>query len=168
MDKLLEDLNKNFYTVTKKFSGPSAKPRWSVMDLFPGADPRAAGENVLDYFSSVGLDVPPSARPDLERTVDAGLGAFNEERVADLLRNHKRTVSTVEGDPLPHLVQKFSEAFSRPVAAIFNAINTSVCWPSKWKREIITIIPKNPKPTDLSECRNISCTAAKSWRTFSW
>ena len=42
---------------------------------------------------------------------------------------------------------------------IFNEVNKSGVWPSKWKTEHLTVIPKNPNPSDLSECRNISCTS---------
>ena len=45
---------------------------------------------------------------------------------------------------------------------IFNAINSTSYWPLKWKEEHLTIIPKCPKPNDLSECRNISCTPLMS------
>lgn len=41
------------------------------------------------------------------------------------------------------------------MAAIFNGINRSGRWPKSWKTEHLTVIPKNPSPADLSECRNI-------------
>ena len=31
-------------------------------------------------------------------------------------------------------------------------------WPTKWKTEYVTVIPKNNDPQEPSECRNISCT----------
>ena len=79
-----------------------------------------------------------------------------------MLKNSKKTQSQVKGDPLPQLLRTFPAAFAEPVAAIFNKVNGTVCWPRKWKTEYLTIIPKTPNPTDLSECRNISCTSVLS------
>ena len=71
------------------------------------------------------------------------------------MRPSKKTDSRVEGDPLPHLVWSYAASFAPPVA---HKINETGRWPSSWKTEHLTIIPKNPNPVDLSECRNISCT----------
>ena len=64
----------------------------------------------------------------------------------------------MDGDPLPHLVSKYPELFAKPVADIFNAVNMTGKWPAAWKKELITVIPKKPKPGSLSECRKIRCT----------
>ena len=76
-----------------------------------------------------------------------------------MLKKSKKTDSRVKGDPLPHLVRECSEGFAAPLADIFNEINRTSEWPKTWKTEYLTIIPKNPNPGDLSEYRNISCTA---------
>ena len=73
--------------------------------------------------------------------------------------NSKKTDSRAEGDPLAHLVRLYPAAFAAPISIIYNEINATGFWPAKWKREHLTIIPKVPNPTDLSECRNISCTS---------
>ena len=65
----------------------------------------------------------------------------------------------MEGDPLPHLVREFPASFAVPLTDIFNEVNRTSKWPKSWKTEHLTIIPKNPNPADLSECRNISCTS---------
>lgn len=48
------------------------------------------------------------------------------------------------------------------VTEIYNRINDTGYWPAQWKTEYLTVIPKFPNPSDLSECRNISCTSAFS------
>ena len=116
-----------------------------------------AGKTVLDYFSGVGGDEARIDLPEVPRVRDAGLGAFDAARVEALLRRHKKTTSTVEGDPLPHLIQKYPADFAGPVASIFNEINLTASWPTAWKKEYLTIIPK--MPGSLAECRNISCTS---------
>ena len=91
-----------------------------------------------------------------------GLGAFTVERTVKMLKESKKTESRVEGDPLTHLIRSFPHAFADPVSKIYNRINKTGYWPAQWKTEYLTVIPKVPKPADLSECRNISCTSAFS------
>ena len=75
-----------------------------------------------------------------------------------ILKREKKTESRVVGDPFPHLVRECPEGFARPVACIFNEISRTSTWPTKWKTEHLTIIPKNPNPSDLSQCSNIICS----------
>ena len=160
IEKLIQDPGKSYYRAVKQLGTPGKGKEWSVRDLFPGAEAVEVGTEILDYFSGVGgdgqaSDIPTDDRPE-PRT--AGLGHFDAERVTKLLKDHKRVKSMVDGDPLPHLIRKFPEIFATPVSNIFNAVNTTGRWPAKWKKEHITVIPKNPKPSGLQECRNISCT----------
>ena len=64
----------------------------------------------------------------------------------------------MEGDLLPRLMKECHKQAAVPAWFIFNAVFASGSWPTKWKTETAVIIPKNANPTDLSECRNISCT----------
>lgn len=79
-----------------------------------------------------------------------------------MLGKVKKSSSAIEGDPLPNLVRAFPDEFAVPVMAIFNEVNSSGVWPKSWKTEHLMIIPKNQNPSDLSECRNISCTSVFS------
>ena len=104
---------------------------------------------VLDFFGGL-AKTESEGMPDLPR-VPGGLGFFSAERTASLLRASKKTDSRVEGDPLPHLIRTYPASFACPVAEIYNRINKTGRWPSRWKTEHLTIIPKNPNPVDLSE-----------------
>ena len=115
---------------------------------------------VLEYFGRIATpDAPPVGN--FPRIL-GGLPPFTRESVLKMLRASKKTNSVVRGDPLPNLIRQFPEAFVQPVMKIFNTINHTGRWPATWKTEYLTIIPKKPNPTDLSECRNISCTSAFS------
>ena len=163
VDMLADEPDKSYYAAVMKLAGHTARKPWEVMSLFPDVCPEEAGSEVLDYFTNVGGDEPPSPWPHITPGGDGGLGDFTVPSVEDLLSGHKRVKSRVDGDPLPHLVHKYPGLFAHPMSAIFfNRINTSTKWPSGWKREHLTIIPKNPRPGDLSECRNISCTSLMS------
>ena len=159
VEKLIDLPGRNYYSAVKQLAGCDGSRSWSVLDMFPGQTELEIGTKILDYFSGVGGDEPPSPRPPVAPVDDAGLGPFDAGRAEDLLRRHKKTRSVVEGDPMPHLIQKFPGVFAPAVAAIFNRVNATASWPTAWKREYLTIIPKSPRPNNLSECRNISCTA---------
>lgn len=54
----------------------------------------------------------------------------------------------------------FAEEFAAPVSEIFKKINETGYWPTQWKTEHLTLIPKKHNPVDLSECMNVSFTSA--------
>ena len=151
---------KDFYAVVKKLSGPGTTAAWSVRDLFPGIPDAEICERVTEYFSSVGGKEAGRPMPDLG-VVPAGLH-FSVDRVVQLLAGLKKKDSHVPGDPLPFLVRSMPELFAAPVSTIFNKACDKGSWPTRWKTEYITIIPKVKNPSGLDETRNISCTALLS------
>ena len=151
---------KDFYAVVKKLSGPGSTSGWSVRDLYPGVTDVEICERVTDYFSSVGGKEPGRPLPGSEK-VPMGLH-FTADRVAEMLRNMKKKDSHVPGDPLAFLIRGMPGLFAPPITAIFNKASEEGIWPSSWKIEHITIIPKVKNPKGLSKTRNISCTALLS------
>ena len=148
---------RSFYAATKRLAKAAVVPQWSVKDLFVGKESEEICHEVLEYFGNIASDPsPPMA--DVPRCA-GGLQDFTVQRTEALLKAAKKTDSRVEGDPLPHLVRCHPSAFAVPIAAVFNRVNMTGTWPTKWKTEHLTVIPKNPNPSDLSECRNISCTS---------
>ena len=71
----------------------------------------------------------------------------------------------VPGNVFPVLMTRFSDFFAIPLTDIYNAITRSKTWPTWWKREFVTVIPKGKHPESLSDLRNISSTmlASKIW-----
>ena len=128
-----------------------------MSDLFPGMAPAGVCQEVLNFYGGISNDskMPPPMVP----CVAGGLGVFTQARTTELLGAAKKSDSRVDADPLAHLVRCYPGAFATPVAMIYNEINITGYWPSSWKTEHLTIIPKNPNPASLSECRNISCTS---------
>ena len=134
VDSLLGAPDKSFYSAAKRLSGHGARAQWSIMDIFPGETPAAAGKKILDYFANVGGDGTPSKRPHIGPAGDAGLGHLDEMRVIELLKAHHNTNAGVPGDLMVHLVHKFPALFAPPIAAIFNAVNSTATWPERWKK----------------------------------
>ena len=162
VERLLTEGNsgRSFYTATKKLLAAKSSPIWSVNDLFVGMNPGEVCTKVLNFFGGIARSESPGI-PDFPR-VPGGLPEFTVEATAKMLKNAKKTESTVAGDPLPGLVRAYPDQFAVPVSMIYNRVNDTGYWPSKWKKEHLTVIPKVPNPTDLSQCRNISCTSAFS------
>ena len=159
VEKILEEGNagRSFFAATWKLAKAAVVPQWSVKDLFVGKQPKEICQDVLNYFGSIAAEssVPVTG----VRRCQGGLPLFTTERTEALLKAAKKSDSRVDGDPLPHLVRCHPAAFAVPIAAIYNRVNDTGTWPADWKKEHLTVIPKNPNPADLSECRNISCTS---------
>ena len=68
----------------------------------------------------------------------------------------------VPGDIFPSLVTELSDFLAIPLTDIYNEITRSRIWPSCWKKEFVTVIPKIPTPESLADLRNISCTMLSS------
>ena len=56
------------------------------------------------------------------------------------------------------MINVCSVSLSFPLSEIFNGIANEVLWPSAWKTEHVTLIPKKSTPLSMADLRNISCT----------
>lgn len=66
--------------------------------------------------------------------------------------------SQVSGDIDRHAVIRFAGLLAVPVQKIIKSIFDTHKWPSTWKLETVTLIPKKQAPDSPSQVRNISCT----------
>ena len=64
--------------------------------------------------------------------------------------------SNVKGDIPAKILKTFSKQIAVPMTDILNASISQGCWPNIFKQEIITPVPKIPKPKTLDDLRNIS------------
>ena len=64
----------------------------------------------------------------------------------------------VAGDVFPDLVTTYADFFAIPLTAVYNEILRTFSWPTDWKTEYVTVIPKTGSPQSFSDLRNISCT----------
>ena len=76
--------------------------------------------------------------------------------VAARIRKFRKPKSMVPGDVFPQLVTQFSDIFAIPLVDIYNAITRTGVWPTQWKKEFVTVIPKGTEPETLNDLRNIS------------
>ena len=71
----------------------------------------------------------------------------------------KKPKSNLPGDLPPDIITVCAPWLSIPLAKIYNKVLSTASWPSVWKQEYITVIPKTRRPETLAECRNIACTS---------
>ena len=61
-------------------------------------------------------------------------------------------------DLWPEMVTDLASTLAVPLTEIFNTAMEECVWPSVWKVETVSVIPKAMDPEHLVETRNISCT----------
>ena len=59
-------------------------------------------------------------------------------------------------------MSRYAGLLAVPFTDIFNAISTTRVWPTIWKQEFVTVIPKCRTPSSMGDLRNISCTMLPS------
>ena len=142
--------NKRFYKSVKMLQTKEAPKAWSIYSLFPGLSSQQIAEIVATFFNQISHEYPPLPDP------DKGINADTEDviqvhEVAARLRTFRKPKSMVYGDINPELITQFSDLLAPPVCFIYNQALKSLHWPSIWKAETVTIIPKNSAPSSLSE-----------------
>ena len=74
----------------------------------------------------------------------------------------KKPTSYVTIDVPGQIVNRMTNEWALPMARIINAVRRGEGWPSIWKREEVATLPKNGHPTDMDDCRGVSCTSVFS------
>ena len=129
---------------------------------------KEAAENIASHFSSISREYPPldvRTLPDrvkkkiFEKDAMKNAPKIEEHEVYEKFKNRKNKVTCVPGDMPSKLKKEFSPELVPTVTEIFNSINQSGEYPSQWKTEWVTPIPKVSPPESLDDLRNISLTA---------
>ena len=156
VDKASQGSPRDYFRALKSLSGAPAAAGWDLMDLFPDCSPTEAGDKTATFFTRITDEFEPLAPPPLPAPCTRRAATLQEVEAA--LKKAKKPSSMVPGDILPRLMKAYHAKLARPVMKIFNEVFSSGQWPDTWKNETVVVIPKTPRPENLSECRNISCT----------
>ena len=133
-----------------------------------GLSPAEAAERMALHFSSISKEYPPlniDTLPDrvkkkiLAENVMADAPKIEPYEVYEKFSNRKKKSTCVPGDIPPKLKKEFGPELASPTAEIFNSINQTGEYPSQWKTEFVTPIPKTTPPDVLDDLRSISLTA---------
>ena len=128
------------------------------MMLYEDKSEQEVVEELAKYFNNISNEYSPLDLTQIPRTFEAEIPVITEEQVKKEVKEGKKPKSRVEGDMFIGVLVSCIDVLAVPVSKIFNAITQKACWPSKWKTEYVTVIPKCASPESESDCRNISYT----------
>ena len=169
MHLLEEDANRNFFKHVKNFSKYERPPQFDVRTLLPGKTDQEVSEVLADYFVKVSREFEPLQPGEIPAQMPThGCKLLENFEVAARLKKMRKPKSMVPGDIYPNLVTDCSDFLAIPLTAIYNDILSTYIWPTCWKKEFVTVIPKRSSPQNLDDLRNISCTmlASKVFESF--
>ena len=129
---------------------------------------------IADFFASISSNftpicreyfplIPPPNAPFVSEVNDTP----EEHEVYAILTSAKKTSSVPHDFPIP-FVKEFLPELTRPVWNIFCSSIRSGVFPSRWKTEYVSPLPKNLPPESYEDLRNISLTESlsKSFESF--
>ena len=67
---------------------------------------------------------------------------FSESEVLSKLKEINPRKSVPEGDIPPRIIKEFAEEFKVPLTDIINSSIKQGVWPTRWKQELVTPVPK--------------------------
>ena len=153
--------------MSKEWVGP-----FDVRDLFPGQSEEQIVETLAVRFNTISSEFSPLLDEQIPLTYSKPIPPLPVHEVAIRLKKIRKPKSAVKGDIFPDLVTHYADLLAVPLTAIYNEITSTKVWPSVWKNEFVTVIPKCSMPTDVGQLRNISFTmlASKVYESYvlSW
>ena len=147
-----------FFQHIKSLTSKNSGSKWSPKQMFPGLDSGQAADRLANFFNAISNQYQPLSPTDIPSTFRRDLPDITPAQVEEKLKKAKKPSSMVPGDVPSAIYSMYPASLSPIIAHIFNLITSKKQWPSPWKIEYVTIIPKKPDPQEPSECRNISCT----------
>ena len=152
------DASKSFHKHVKAYKSREKPPMFDVRSLYEGKDDGQVAEALADHFNAISGEFDGLSANDLPGARSFTLPVLSRENVEKRLISIRKPKSTVQGDIFPALVNRAAPALSLPLTDIYNSITATSEWPTVWKTEYVTPIPKKNIPEGPDDLRNISCT----------
>ena len=146
-----------YYRAVKGLQDKQKKEEFNVMSLRPGRTTEEVREELADFFSEISARFPPVHEIRVAQP-DPNFVPVTSAQVEARLKECKKRRSMAEGDLFPDMLNGLAGPLSQPLSIVYNSCLEHHVWPSDWKRETVTAIPKTSDPDDFNGLRNISCT----------
>ena len=146
-----------YYRAVNLFKSKEFPTPWDISNLFTESSDEEISELVAEFFNRISLEYEPIENPEKKEEVEIRTH-LQMYQVAAKLKSCKKPKSVVEGDIPPELVSRFYDQLAVPLTYVYNQTLSQCSWPSLWKKETVSVIPKNSSPASMSELRNLSCT----------
>ena len=163
IEKKIRNLKKskpgNWYKELKKITNyeQDKLENLVVEDLKMFSDDEQA-ELIADKFSQISQEYDELKDDDIE-IPEFGIDdipQFAEHEVRDVLLDMDAKKSSIKGDVPAKLFKYFGVELAKPVTNVVNSLLRQGIWPSIFKMEIVTPVPKVYPPKTVDELRNIS------------
>ena len=167
MNRYLNNLRKNltagdasriFFRLVNALKAREKPPAFDVHNLFPSLSDKQIAEKLAEHFNKISSEFKGLSPDDIPLAPSRGLPLLARAEVAKRLREIKKPKSMVKGDIFHTLLARTANCLSAPLTHIYNKITRTGEWPSGWKMEYVTPIPKKTAPETENDLRNISCT----------
>ena len=159
---------RKWYSKLNRLSGKTNKNEVEVEE-FEDVEIKEQAERLLKYYSSTRNEYSPVNREHFSNflnteNLDPSNIFIDPSKIPEVIRKMNINSATVPGDIPLKLLNIFSTEISLPLTHIINSIFEQQSFPSLWKREYITPIPKStvPVPT-VKQLRPISGLLNCAW-----
>ena len=162
---LTEKLNKtnprNFFGVMKEISTPNFQVNGDFeVEALKDKLPQEATELIAEHFAKVSQSYEPVNFSSLPYYLPSQKPPqVTEEEIFEKIRKLKNTRSTHPLDLPARLRREVDIFLTLPLKDIFNTCLLDQVFPTLWKIEYVTPIPKQPRPENISHLQKIACTS---------
>ena len=165
---LADDGSRVFFKNVKRYKSSDKPAVFDVKTLCPGDSDQAVAEKLAEYFNAISHEFSALEPRDIPITRPKILPLIEPWDLSRRIKKFKKPKSMVKGDIFPDLMTHYCDQLALPLADVYNKITVSYVWPSVWKHESVTVIPKISHPASFSDLRNISCTmlASKVYESY--
>lgn len=157
---LKPDAARAFFKNVKSYNCKERPPSFHVRSLFDDdLDDSQVAEKLAEHFNGISQEFDGISPDQIPETFSCPLPPLVPEQVAARLKEIRKPKSMVKYDIFPALVAQAAPFLAGPLTEIYNTMIRTKSWPTKWKEEFVTPIPKKAVPESVNDLRNISCTA---------
>ena len=158
----LKDTNPSkWYQMAKKIGAVNQTEQDDLrVEALSGMDDKESAELIAQHFASISQEYLPLNTADLPAFLPSlPPPGVDELDVYKRLQKLKKTKSTQPID-IPHKLRKeFSPELSAPVSDILNTCLEQQVFPTLWKHEWVSPVPKVNNPKSIEDLRKISSTS---------
>ena len=146
---------KAFFSAIRMLKSEETTKKWSISSMFPGKDDDFIAKTAAEFFNRISSEFTPLPAPNYRDQTER---CPTVDQILARIKTMKKPASYVEGDVDRRILIKYPDILAPVLHRIYLRIYKTNIWPGKWKRETVSLLPKNRAPDSLSQLRNISCT----------
>ena len=146
------------FKILKHVTDPDKRSTWTVNELHLGQGDRELSNELAEFFSKITDCYTPLDLNNLPVTYSAPFNQVEPYEVAKRIKEGCKPLTAVDGDPIPSMITKTADILAIPATRIINLSFSTSTWPTPWKEETQSAIPKTTTPKSFNDLRNISCT----------